>query len=144
MDGEVVEKNADFTVPSGWEGAPDYQPSNYPRSAFVVGDDQPFNCRCVQQTVLAEDMPDSATEARDHDAIEVRFTDAHRGEAVFALEYELSERQFEVREEAREEPGESFADVWKRVRADRSKSGVVDELGMSKTTVGKWDAQVGL
>ena len=89
-------------------------------------------------------MPDSATEAREYGGLEVRFTDAHRGEAVFALEYDLSERQFEVREEARDDPSECFADVWKRVRADRSKSGVVDDLGMSKTTVGKWDAQVGL
>ncbi|UBF23447.1 portal protein [Halorubrum tailed virus 28] len=148
MDGVVVEVNDDFTVPTdGDESGVNKDrplPKGFPKKAYVVGDCDPYNCRCVSQSVLAEDMPDDATAARDYDGLEVRFTDAHRGEAVFALEYDLSERQFEVREEAREEPGESFADVWKRVRADRSKSGVVDDLGMSKTTVGKWDAQVGL
>jgi len=144
MDGVVVGKNEDFEVPSGWEGEPDYQPTNYPRSAFVVGDDQPFNCRCVQQSVLAEDMPDSVRGMREYDGLEVRFTDRHHGDAVFQAHYDLSERQFEVREQGRQSDGETFADVWERYRAEHSKTAMTDVVGVSKTTVGKWDKAVGL
>jgi len=54
MDGEVVSKEDSFIVPSVSDSD---QPSDYPREAFKVGDDQPFNCRCVQEPVLEEDMP---------------------------------------------------------------------------------------
>ena len=144
MDGVVVGKQDDFMVPAGFEGPPDYQPSSYPRSAFVVGDDQPFNCRCIQQSVLAEDMPDSVRGMRDFDGIEVRFSDKHEGDAVFQVHYDLSERQFEVREQGRVNDSETFADVWTRVRSEKSNSAVVDEFGMSKTTVVKWDKAVGV
>ena len=144
MDDVVVGKQDDFMVPGGFEGPPDYQPSSYPRSAFVVGDDQPFNCRCIQQSVLAEDMPDSVRGMRDFDGIEVRFSDKHEGDAVFQVHYDLSERQFEVREQGRVNDSETFADVWARVRSKKSHSAVVDEFGMSKTTVVKWDKAVGV
>jgi hypothetical protein len=58
MDGEVVPKEDSFIVPSVSTGPDETQPSDYPREAFKVGDDQPFNCRCVQEPVLEEDMPD--------------------------------------------------------------------------------------
>jgi len=109
-----------------------------------VGDDQPFNCRCVQQSVLAEDMPDSVRGMREYDGLEVRFTDRHHGDAVFQAHYDLSERQFEVREQGRQSADETFADVWTRYRTEHSKTAMTDVVGVSKTTVGKWDKAVGL
>jgi len=59
MDGEIVDVNSDFVVPDVNTDDGEYQPSDYPRAAFVVGDDQPFNCRCSQRHVLSEDMPEA-------------------------------------------------------------------------------------
>jgi hypothetical protein len=58
MDGEIVRTEDNFVVPSGWEGEPHYQPSDYPRTAYVVGDEQVYNCRCDQRPVLGDSMPD--------------------------------------------------------------------------------------
>ena len=58
MDGEVVPKEDSFIVPSVTTDEDEHQPADYPREAFTVGDDQPFNCRCVQEPVLEEDMPE--------------------------------------------------------------------------------------
>jgi len=58
MDGVIVGKYDKFTVPGGFKG----QPKDYPRETYVVGGDQPYNCRCDQRHVLAEDMPSSAVE----------------------------------------------------------------------------------
>jgi len=54
MDGVIVEKDDEFTVPSVGD---DDQPDDYPRNTYIVGGDQPFNCRCSQRSVLEEDMP---------------------------------------------------------------------------------------
>lgn len=51
MDGVVVEVSESFSVPGGFEG----QPSDYPRQARVVGDDQPYNCFDDKTEVLTED-----------------------------------------------------------------------------------------
>jgi SPP1 gp7 family putative phage head morphogenesis protein len=143
MDGEIVPVDESFTVPAGWEGEPDYQPSDYPKEARVVGEDSPFNCRCSQESILKDEMPEGAMEARDSDLIEVRFIDAHRGDSPFVLEFDLSERQFEVREQNKD-GDEDFATVWKRVRQDYSLTKSESELGVSKRTVQKWDEQVGV
>jgi hypothetical protein len=55
MHDVVVPKDQAFTVPQ--LDAPG-QPRNYPRTAFKVGDDQPFYCRCDQEPVLRDEMPD--------------------------------------------------------------------------------------
>jgi len=53
MDGTIVDKAASFTVPGGFGG----QPKDYPKDTYIVGGDQPYNCRCRQKLILAEDMP---------------------------------------------------------------------------------------
>jgi hypothetical protein len=58
MDGDIVPKEESFVVPKVSTDEDEHQPSDYPREAFTVGADQPFNCRCVQEPVLEEDMPD--------------------------------------------------------------------------------------
>jgi hypothetical protein len=50
MDGTVIEKDSQFTVPR----VSDDQPDNYPRTARVVGEDQPFNCFDNKTEVLTE------------------------------------------------------------------------------------------
>jgi hypothetical protein len=50
MDGTVIEKDSQFTVPK----VSDDQPDNYPRTARVVGEDQPFNCFDRKTEVLTE------------------------------------------------------------------------------------------
>jgi len=41
MDGVIVPKNSTFTVPQTGDAT---QPKNYPRPAYLVGEDSPFNC----------------------------------------------------------------------------------------------------
>jgi len=53
MKNVIVGKNEFFTVPGGFKG----QPKDYPKDTYIVGGDQPFNCRCRHKLVLAEDMP---------------------------------------------------------------------------------------
>jgi len=144
MDGEVVAKDESFEVPSGWTGEPHYQPNDYPREAFVVGEDQKYNCRCVQMSVLEDDMPEDTRALEGYDALELRFADKHLGDAVLRLEYDLSHRKFEIREEYKERAGETFGDVWARLRSKHSKTAITDVAGVSKTTVGKWDSDVGV
>lgn len=54
MHGVVVPKTGVFTVP---RVDPEKQGAAYPKTTYVVGGDQPFNCRCRQRHVLADDMP---------------------------------------------------------------------------------------
>lgn len=54
MDGVEVPKEGSFTVPKVTAD----QGGDYPKDTFIVGGDQPFNCRCTQYHVLADDMPD--------------------------------------------------------------------------------------
>jgi hypothetical protein len=69
MDGEVVPKEDSFIVPSVSTDSDETQPSDYPREAFKVGDDQPFNCRCVQEPVLEEDMPEDIRSLNEMDGV---------------------------------------------------------------------------
>lgn len=54
MDGQTVDKNVMFVVPSGWQGSPHYQPNSYPKSVKIVGDDQPYNCFDKETEILTE------------------------------------------------------------------------------------------
>ena len=121
MDGEIVPKNDLFTVP---QTGSDKQPNNYPRSARVVGEDQPFNCRCSQAPVLSEDMPDSVEQ------LSTGFENVN-------VNLGITRRQFEVWKEHGENE-ESFEQFWTNTVEEKSKSEIAEKFGMSKTTVYKW------
>lgn len=120
MDGTVIEKDDQFTVPK----VSDDQPNNYPRTARVVGEDQPFNCRCSQAPVLAEDLPDEL--------------DAMQELSGVSLDMGITERQFEVWKE--HSSFCSFERFWKHSQEEMSKSEMADRFGMSKSTVYSWSS----
>ncbi|MFB6208505.1 MAG: phage portal protein [Candidatus Nanohaloarchaea archaeon] len=121
MDGTIVPKDNLFTVPN--VGSDD-QPNDYPRSVRVVGEDQPYNCRCSQAPVLNEDMPDDPrTLSKDYDNVE--------------LDLDITERQFEIWMKHGKDYN-NFHEFWKKVTEEKSKSEIAEEFGMSKTTVYKW------
>lgn len=126
MDGEIVAVNSDFTVPDTGD---DDQPADYPRSAHIVGEDQPFNCRCVQQSVLAEDMPDDAQELAGYESVTVK---------VGGVELDgLTARQREVKTEHASDD-ETFVEFFDRTLGEHSKTSAAKELGISKHTLYKW------
>lgn len=129
MDGRIVPKDEQFVVPkvnNTKEG--ETQPSDYPRNARVVGQDQPFNCRCSQAPVLAEDMPDSVQQLSELEGVKVKLG--------------VTERQKEVWEKYSKEDENSFEEFWKRVKEEKSVSGISDDYGMSRTTVYDWNKKV--
>jgi len=121
MDGTVIEKDDQFTVPK----VSDDQPDNYPRTARVVGEDQPFNCRCSQAPVLAEDLPDELDAMQELSGVE--------------LDMGITERQFEVWKQHGTEYN-SFAEFWKDSENSLSKSEMADRFEMSKSTVYSWSS----
>ena len=142
MDGAIVPKDDDFVVPSGWQGEPHYQPSDYPRSAFVVGDDQPFNCRCDQRSVLDEDMPDDIRQVATRDGVAVVFDDSAKADAPVTLEVGIRERQYEVWLEYHE-ADEDFETMYTRLWNDHSASWLADNV-VSKRTALNWADELGL
>jgi hypothetical protein len=121
MDGTIIDKDGAFTVPQ----VSDDQPSDYPRTARIVGEDQPFNCRCSQAPVLREDMPSDATTLEDFESASVAGP--------------LTERQLEIWSKFNDNET-SFAELWNG-RRDKLKVGeLADRFGMSKSTVYKWDS----
>jgi uncharacterized protein with gpF-like domain len=123
MDGVIVEVDDAWTVPSGWQGKPHYQPSDYPRTAHTVGEDQPYNCRCAQRSVLEENLPDDLTAL-----------DNIRGVSV---DLQLSDRQFAIwQKHARDD--EPFEALLNRLDASYSRTQLVGKLGLSKTTLYQW------
>ena len=129
-DHEPIPVDESWTVPSGWQGKPHYQPGDYPRAAFTVGEDQPFNCRCVQRSVLAEDMPDDARALDDWHGVTV--------------EMHVTDRQFEVWcEHARD--GEGFETMLSRLDQERSRTKLAEELcNGSKKQLYQWLDDCGL
>jgi hypothetical protein len=126
MDGEIVAVDDDFTVPDTGD---DDQPADYPRSAHVVGEDQPFNCRCVQQAVLADDMPEDAQELAGFDSVTVK---------VGGVELDgLTARQAEVKQQHAGDD-ETFVEFFDRTLGEHSKTSAAKELGISKHTLYKW------
>jgi len=123
MDGTVIEKDSQFTVPK----VSDDQPDNYPRTARVVGEDQPFNCRCSQAPVLAEDLPDELDAMQELSGVE--------------LDMGVTERQFEVWKQHGTEYN-SFAEFWKDSENSLSKSEMADRFEMSKSTVYSWSSSI--
>jgi hypothetical protein len=123
MDGVIVAVDDAWTVPSGWQGDPHNQPSDYPRTAHTVGEDQPYLCRCAQRSVLEEDLPDDLTALDDIRGVSVAL--------------QLSDRQFAIwqKHACDDEPFEALLE---RLDASHSRTQLVDELGLSKTTLYQW------
>jgi len=120
MDGQIVGKDDLFTVPK----VSDDQPTDYPRSVRVVGEDQPFNCRCSQAPVLSEDMPDSPQQLEaDFDGVTV--------------DLGVTKRQYEVWKEHGKEY-DSFEKFWEASNREMSKAEIAESFEMSKTTVYSW------
>jgi len=121
---DPIETDASWTVPSGWSGEPHYQPRDYPREAFVVGEDQPFNCRCLHQSVLEEDLPDDARGLREYDGVSIAL--------------QVTERQFDVWTK-HAEPGETMAELLARIDKSHSRQTEAPEtLGIALDTLYQW------
>lgn len=120
MDGTVIEKDSQFTVPK----VSDSQPDNYPRTARVVGEDQPFNCRCSQAPVLAEDLPDEL--------------DAMQQLSGVTLDMEITERKLEIWRQHGTEY-DSFEKFWSHAVEEKGVDSLVDELGISTSTYYSWN-----
>lgn len=120
----VVAVDDDWVVPSGWQGQPHYQPDDYPRSAHVVGEDQPYNCRCVQRNVLDDDLPEDLQAMADYHGVTV--------------DIKVTDRQFEVwQANARE--GESLRDLLERVDENHSRNkGALELLDIGKRQYYEW------
>jgi uncharacterized protein with gpF-like domain len=129
MDGQIVDKDDVFTVP---KTGSDDQPSNYPRTARVVGEDQPFNCRCSQAPVLAEDMPDDVNQLQaDFDGVNV--------DLGMPKEQKTGKcRQLEMWRKHSRDDEASFKEFWNRITSEKSKSEIAEEFEMSKSTVYSW------
>lgn len=126
MDGQIVPKDQQFTVP---KVSSDDQPSDYPRTARVVGEDQPFNCRCSQAPVLSEDMPEDVQTLSDKPGVQI--------------DLGITKRQLEVWQENSDEQQTSFKQFWQESLQEMSKRQITKEYGMSKTTVYNWEDQLG-
>lgn len=130
MDGEVQPKDQDFVVPQlNAEG----QPSNYPRSTMVVGQDQPFNCRCSQAPVVDEQF----REAGKTDWLKYR--DNYES---LNVDLDITPRQFEVWLE-HAEGGESFEECWKRLAEEKGSVTKLSEI-VSRPTVYDWNEELGV
>lgn len=118
VDGTVTGVEACFVVP-GDDG---------PRCAYVVGEDRPFGCRCLQEPALGTVPHDPRALATDG-AVTVTVA----GERVTPL----SDREHEVyREHAAD--GETFADLVRRVHDEASVAGGARALGVTKKTLYRW------
>jgi hypothetical protein len=132
MDGEIVRKEDSFLVPSVTTDPDETQPSDYPREAFTVGDDQPFNCRCVQEPVLAEDMPD-----------DLKALNAMAGVKAFSVPKD-SDRMREVIKEVGS-PGDALSDVLgMALEQAGSKNAACELLSISTATLYDWGKTVGM
>lgn len=125
MNGVVKKVNKRFTVPN--TGA-DNQPDDYPRGCMVVGNDQPYNCRCTQNSVLADDLPDDVNSlVQNYEGV--------------SLDGELTEKQVSVYCEYREEGEDSFKEVFGRMVEEKAMSEMDGEVA-SKPTLYEWKKEV--
>lgn len=128
MHDEIVPKDDSFIVPS--VNDPD-QPNDYPREAFTVGDDQPFNCRCAQDPVLQEDMPDDLQELNALDGVQV------------VIIPKDSERMREVVKEHADGVTSLSEMLSNALDAAGSKNAAAELLGVSTATLYDWGNEVG-
>lgn len=128
MNDTIVPKDQSFVVPS--VNDPD-QPADYPRETFVVGGDQPFNCRCDQRSILREDMPE-----------DLQSLNAIDGVTAWRIPKD-SERMREIMKE-NAEPGDSLADVLRRALDGNGVTKACEELGISTATIYGWGEAAGI
>lgn len=127
MDGAIVPKDGRFTVPIV---DPSQRNQGYPKSVFLVGEDQPFNCRCDQQVVLADDMPDDLRQLAHGHGI--------RRKEPPAYEEGLTEKQYAALF-AYGQPGESFDGMLRRLDAQEgNRTKLAERLGVGKATLYGW------
>lgn len=126
MDNKVVPVSESFVVPAtGAKG----QPRDYPKRAFVVGEDQPFNCMCDQRIVLKEDLPTDATGLRSIRCLSVSSPPSPRQQEVLAKHGET---------------GETVRELLERMEHAMSKNQTAATLGISKATLYEWRKSEGL
>lgn len=139
MDGEVVPKDQDFVVPKLPESQlkeGEYQPNNYPRSTMVVGQDQPYNCRCAQAPVLADELQERAVDQNwlkleeEFDSLQVNLS--------------VNRRQFEIWKEYHEENERSFEMVWRRLTDEYDSKTQMAEEVVSRQTIYNWNDELGI
>jgi len=118
MDGVTVPVRESWTVPAGV--APN-QPKDYPKQAYVVGEDQPYNCMCDQRLALADDLPVSAQELR---AVKDVSIEPLTKQAEILLDHAL--------------PHESLPDCLARLEKEMSRTQLAKHLGISKATLYEW------
>jgi len=127
MDGEIKRKDQDFVVPQlNAEG----QPSNYPRSVMVVGQDQPFNCRCSQAPVVDDQFRSSGKTDW------LKFSEEFES---LDVDLDVTERQFEVWIE-HGKSGESFSETWNRLAEEKGSVTKLSDI-VSRPTVYEWNNQ---
>lgn len=134
MNNEVVPVEDNFTVPQVSTEEGETQPSDYPRSAYVVGDDQPFNCRCDQRQVLSEDMPEAKRALARFDGVTLK--DAN-GERVNPL----TERQYEVWQEWAA-PSESWEAFFSKMWNSTNKRDLREKWNVANKTMYSWRDEV--
>ncbi|KAF5071341.1 Phage portal protein [anaerobic digester metagenome] len=126
MDDVTVPVDEPFIVPH--TGARD-QPRDYPREAFVVGDDQPFNCMCDQRLHVRDDLPTDADTLRGYKCLTVHPAPSPRQQEILA------------RHGA---PRETLRDLLVRCDAAMSRNQTAETLGIGKATLYEWRKGVGL
>ena len=120
MDKTSVPKDQDFIVPQlGAKG----QPRDYPRRTYIVGGDQPYNCRCDQRPELREDMP---TEPR---ALMAQYPEIKVVTLTEKMKLVLGEHG---------EPDETLRQLLRRTDSAHSKNNGAKILGVSKQTYYQW------
>ncbi len=127
MDGVIVPKDRPFTVP-----VVDARQRNrgYPKSTFIVGDDEPYNCRCDQVPVLVEDMPADLKAYGRMKGIRRRHS------PVFADN--LTDTQRDVLFVHGHE-GEAFGACLRRIdQAAGNRKALAKSLGVSRATLYEW------
>lgn len=130
MDGVIVAKDDVFTVPRVND---EEQPSDYPRQTKVVGDDQPFNCRCDQRPVLNEDMPEDIGGLQELDGV-----------SVYVIPKDSDRMREVVKEHGRDEDG-SLSDVLRSaLERSGSRNKACSELGISTATLYRWGEIAGM
>lgn len=121
MNNVTIGVRESWTVPAtGAKG----QPRDYPKTAYVVGEDQPYNCMCDQRLALADDLPDTAQELR----------------SVKGLVLEPMSKQAAVLLD-HGKPHESLKDLLLRMEQNMSKNQTSEHLGISKATLYEWRKQ---
>lgn len=134
MNGVVVGKTESFVVPKVNDKK---QPRDYPKRAFIVGEDSPFNCACTQEGVLRDDLKTlTLDELARVKGVTLTWRRPRMGTAG-------TERKREILA-AHGEPGESFVDMLRRLDAAGSRNQLYQELGVSKRTLYDWLIEAGV